>query len=76
VPIRTLRRFPAVGLRNPNTHRTDALEDYVVTIRIGEESYTDYALTHQWELVPGSWIFEIWSGDRKLASKTFILTNP
>lgn len=39
--------------------------------RIGETSYASYTLEDAFELVPGDWVFEIWQGNRKLATQAF-----
>ena len=32
---------------------------------------TGYGLDQPWEMIPGKWRFEIWSGDRLLAEQSF-----
>jgi hypothetical protein len=43
----------------------------VLQTRIGETSYASYTLEDTFELVPGTWIFELWQGNRKLATESF-----
>ncbi len=42
---------------------------------IGDTTYVSYGFDDPWELVPGPWILEIWSGDRKLTSQTFTVVK-
>ncbi|MDE2018105.1 MAG: DUF3859 domain-containing protein [Hyphomicrobiales bacterium] len=64
--------FPAPGLKKPGAapKRSDT---YVAAKRIGAVSYTGYTLDHPWELLPGTWTFQIWDGGRKLAERKFTL---
>jgi hypothetical protein len=43
----------------------------VLQARIGETSYASYTLEDAFELMPGNWVFEIWQGNRKLATQSF-----
>ena len=43
----------------------------MIQTRIGETSYASYTLEDAFELVPGNWVFEIWQGNRKLATQSF-----
>lgn len=66
--------FPRAGLRVPGSgpvYRTD----YPLTRTIGSVQYTGYQFDNPWELVPGVWTLELWSGDRKLASKRFTVVR-
>jgi hypothetical protein len=47
------------------------IDDFVLQTRIGETSYASYTLEDSFELVPGEWVFEIWQGNRKLATQSF-----
>ena len=78
-PVHALWRFPDRGLHNPETRATTfewkiALE----SCTIGRSPYCliGYPLRHPWELVPGRWTLEIWSGARKLAERSFELYLP
>ncbi len=42
---------------------------------IGDTTYVSYGFDDPWELVPGPWILEIWSGGRKLTSQTFTVVK-
>jgi hypothetical protein len=38
---------------------------------IGQVLYFGYGFENDWELVPGTWTFEIWSDGRRLAEEKF-----
>jgi len=75
--LRKITRFPAPGLKNPETGKTVLSEATAVTVRLGEQQGPfGYVLDHDWELVPGTWKIEFWYGDEKLAEQAFIATKP
>lgn len=55
----------------PPLKRIDRTDNVV----IGDTTYVSYGFDDPWELVPGPWILEIWSGDRKLTSQTFTIVK-
>jgi hypothetical protein len=76
VPIRVVWRLPAPGLRNPtsgNVYR-ESVSDFAVPI--GQAWMRGYGFDSNWELVPGDWTLELWSGARKLLTKTFTVYKP
>jgi hypothetical protein len=42
---------------------------------IGEPIYLGYGFENAWEIVPGTWTFEIWYQGRKLAEQSFTVTK-
>ena len=63
--------FPPAGLRSPAGPRPILRNETTTTSKIGETTYTGYRLDDSWELVPGPWTMQLWSGDRMLAEKQF-----
>jgi hypothetical protein len=41
--------------------------------KIGYANYELYTLEDSFELLPGTWLIEIWQGNRKLTAQSFIL---
>lgn len=74
--LRMLTIPPAPGIHNPQTGNTTARGEYTTTVTSGDTKYKGYGFDHSWELVPGLWTFEIWEGDRKLASQSFKVVAP
>ena len=75
VQLRIVHIFPTQGLRNPETSLTFYREEYFNTVVIGEPSYQGYKLEREWEVVPGTWVLQIWHEDRKLADQSFTLAK-
>ena len=59
---------------NPTNNKTVTLEQFHKQLPIGETSYSCWIFEYDWELVPGEWIIQIWSGDRKFAEQAFTVT--
>lgn len=76
VPMRMITRFPSPGPRNPQTAMSVQATETLVVRSIGRLHTRAYTLEQDWELVPGVWTLEIWSGDRKLAALSFELQPP
>jgi uncharacterized protein DUF3859 len=76
VPIKVVTVFPTVGIRNPETGETIYREETVRERLIGRMSGKGYGFDHAWELVPGTWRFELWYSGRKMAEETFTVVAP
>ena len=75
VEVRIVWRYPEPGLRNPATGKTTLVDEYSQARVIGERAWFYWNLAEEWTLVPGEWKFEIWQGDRKLATQNFLLQD-
>ena len=68
--------YPSPGISKPGSPSPLLRDEYDQKVRIGVKgSYDGYELDNDWELVPGDWTLEIWSGNNKLASETFTLVK-
>jgi len=75
VPLRSVTIFPAGGLRNPKTGETVPRNEYIEEKAIGALLLKGYTLDEDWEVVPGTWTFQVWFGDQMLAEKSFTVTK-
>jgi len=69
VRLRRVIRYPAV--MTPPGGRPASLVSNAVELRAGTTSYAEYALEQPWELVAGTWTFQFFERDRKLAEFSF-----
>jgi hypothetical protein len=69
--LKTVIHFPSRGLRNPKTGEITTVEAHRGQAPVGEANYNSYTFDEDWEIVRGTWTFEVWEGDRKLASQSF-----
>jgi Domain of unknown function (DUF3859) len=76
IKLMSITQYPAPGLKNPKTESVQTRGEHSLLATIGQINYRGYVFEHDWEIVPGPWIFELWDGTRKLASQTFEITKP
>lgn len=75
VQLRIVKRFPSLGITNPETHETTHVEERTVTVTMGVGHVTGYAFDHDFVMIPGIWTWEIWYGEQKLAEQTFTVVD-
>ncbi len=77
VMLREVWRFPEEGLKNPGTGKTSREQAQGMVMEVtGHEIFAGWALLYEWELVPGVWTYELWSGDRLILSQSFDVYRP
>jgi hypothetical protein len=76
-PIRvtTVIKLPEGGLQHPDGKLyTESRETHDVII--GKKVLHGYGFDEEWEMVPGTWVFELWYKDARLIKKTFTIYSP
>jgi|SRR5262245_37122910 len=68
--------LPEPGMRDPKTGAVKLRGEYLEKVMVGGMEFKGYSFDHSWEIVTGVWTFEIWDGDRKLASQSFNVIAP
>jgi hypothetical protein len=76
VKLKFVNHYPAPGLRNPASGNTFMSGEYFMQRNLGTKHWKGYNFENDWELVPGTWTFEIWQGDQKLAEQSFTVVKP
>jgi hypothetical protein len=77
VNLHMVRNFPAVGAVSGKTGERHVREEGDLTLGIGQtDLFIGYLFSHDYELVPGIWSFEIWQDNRKLLEKSFNVYIP
>lgn len=72
ITLRMVVRYPAGGVRNPSTNKVhDSGEILQPGNAAGMSLYSGYSFDEDWEIVPGTWVFEIWYNEKLLASQKF-----
>ncbi|MEW6599360.1 MAG: DUF3859 domain-containing protein [Nitrospirota bacterium] len=61
------------GRRRPprNAAKPVSVEQWQAYAELGEPTYNGFGFEHEWEVVPGTWTFQILYKDRMLAEKSF-----
>ena len=72
VTLRKVIVFPAPGLQ-PTPGKRVTRDESTIEATIGETRADLYTLEDNFELVPGTWVVELWFGGRKLATESFTL---
>jgi len=76
VKLKMVTHYPSPGLREPKTGNIMMRDESYTERKLGASGYRFYTLEESWELVPGTWTFEVWEGDRKLATQSFTVIKP
>lgn len=75
VDLELIIRFPPPGLLNTSSHQRFAQAEYRVAVPVNVLQYWEYHFENDWEIVPGMWEFELWSGGRRLAVQRFCVID-
>ena len=75
VTLKDVNIVPPPGLHNPATGNTFYRKEVQTVRSIGKIAHSDYTLGSD-NLLPGTWTFQLWVGDRKLAEQIFTLVKP
>jgi hypothetical protein len=75
--ITYVRVFPPAGIVDPKTGERHTSSRTEGTFRVDRtDLFIGYLFTDNIELVPGVWLFQVWSGSRKLLEKSFTVYMP
>jgi hypothetical protein len=75
--LRSVTIYPQPGVRNPNTGVMTKREELSRSPKLNNpEVYEGFSFENEWEIVTGTWTFEIWDGERKLVSQSFQVVKP
>jgi hypothetical protein len=75
VVLRSVWRIPEPGIRNPETGIVYRQSIAEFTTSIGAVSMRGFSFTFPWQIRCGEWVQEVWSGERKLLSQSFIVED-
>lgn len=67
-------QFPT-EVRPPSAAKPLRAYANTVFVQPGVPHYRGYALDHDWEVMPGTWVFQILDGNRKLAERRFTIVE-
>ena len=68
-------KFPEGGLKRPGGRLyTESRDTHDVIM--GKKALHGYGFDEEWEMVPGTWIFELWYREARLIKKTFTIYTP
>ena len=64
------------GISDKTIDKTVYKNEYTSEEPIGEACMRGYHAAEDWQVVPGTWIFQVWDQDRMLAEKSFTMVKP
>ena len=74
IPILIKKTYP--GLKDPRHKKPLFHHQYVKTHEIGRAYGTGYGFDHNWELVHGTWVFQLFFEEKLLGEVVFEVYNP
>jgi hypothetical protein len=76
VPVRVVLIFPEQGLYSLE-YRDELHVDETESLQmLGEPTYSGITFEEQWEIEPGIWTLQFWSGDQMLGEEHFEVITP
>jgi hypothetical protein len=76
VPLRIVLKFPPQGIYSHEYRDTLYVDETESWEILGEDSYSGITFDEQWEIEPGIWTIEFWSGETKLGEEQFEVITP
>jgi hypothetical protein len=76
IKLVSVTQYPTPGLKNPKGGGIQTRGEHPLFATISQINYRGYVFEHDWELIAGTWTFELWDGQRKLASQAFEVVKP
>jgi len=73
VTVEQIWLYPPPGVRESPNSPNQLQVSRNTQSRIGLSSFMMYTFDHDWELVPGTWTFQIWVGQEKLVQRSFVV---
>jgi hypothetical protein len=73
VTLRIVTRYPRPGAMPPGAAHPLRTTEQPLRRKLNHVIEAGYTLQEPWELIPGRWAIEVWSGDRKLGQQEFTL---
>jgi hypothetical protein len=76
VPVRVVLKVPPQGLLNPEYPEPLYVDETVMMRQLGGDDFSAHTFDYPWEIEPGIWTIEFWSGDTKLGEEQFEVITP
>lgn len=76
VQVKKVTHVPHPGIRNPQGGSARLRGEILSSEKIGQVGYKGYGFDDAWEVVAGTWTFELWVGDKMFVSQSFDAVTP
>jgi len=71
--FRSVWKIPPPGITDPRSGKTYRESAAEFTTQIGTAYLDGYGFNESWEIIKGTWIQQIWHGDRMLLERSFVI---
>jgi hypothetical protein len=68
--------YPSPGLRNPKTGKISLSTENTFVKKYDAQQMESYTFEEDWELVPGTWLVQVFDQQKKLAECAFKVAKP
>ncbi|QFU76652.1 DUF3859 domain-containing protein [Halioglobus maricola] len=75
IELKVVITYPSQGLHDPKTGKVHLKDVYSIPAIIGATQTTYYSFDHEWELVEGVWVRQLWRNNQLLIEKKFEVTK-
>lgn len=74
--VKITLRYLHPTISNPETGKTFNIQEVSVTALVGKKIHEGYTFDHEWELVTGAWVIQVFYDGRKLGEQYFTVYAP
>ena len=75
-PVKITLRYLHPMITNPETGKKYTSQEVSIVALVGKKIHEGYTFDHEWELVTGAWVIQVFYDGRKLAEQYFTVYKP
>ena len=75
-PVKITLRYLHPMISNPETGKKYTSQEVSIAALVGKKIHEGYTFDHEWELVTGAWVIQVFYDGRKLAEQYFTVYKP
>jgi hypothetical protein len=75
-PVEITLRYLHPTISNPKTGKKYTSQEVSIDAQVGKKIHEGYTFDHEWELVTGAWVIQVFYDGRKLAEQYFTVYKP
>jgi hypothetical protein len=75
-PVKITLRYLHPMISNPETGKKYTSQEVSIAALVGKKVHEGYTFDHEWELVTGAWVIQVFYDGRKLAEQYFTIYKP
>ncbi|NTW64822.1 MAG: DUF3859 domain-containing protein [Nitrospirae bacterium] len=75
-PVKITLRYLHPIISNPETGKKYTSQEVSIAALVGKKIHEGYTFDHEWELVTGAWVIQVFYDGRKLAEQYFTVYKP